>query len=117
MTRRIRWQVRSRQEPASKKEKKGEKVHENESCRLSALLFALCFPAEAQQAKIPRIGWLGAVSASFPGRRFFVQGLRELGYVVGKSIIIEYRYAAGKAKRLPDLAAELVRNKVEIIGS
>ena len=74
--------------------------------------------AQAQQpAKIPRIGLLISSSASFSLARVeaFRQGLRELGYVEGKNIIIEYRYADGKLERLPDLAAELVRLKVDVI--
>jgi ABC-type uncharacterized transport system substrate-binding protein len=83
-----------------------------------AMLFALCTPAQAQQStKIPRIGILSPVSGSvFPARvEAFRQRLRQLGYVEGKNILIEYRYAEGKSERLPDLAAELVRLKVDII--
>jgi ABC-type uncharacterized transport system substrate-binding protein len=85
---------------------------------LCAVLFALCLPAEAQQpTKIPRIGYLTGVSLSADSPRIegFRQGLRELGYVGGKNIIIEYRYADGKFDRLPALAAELVRLKVDVI--
>jgi putative tryptophan/tyrosine transport system substrate-binding protein len=85
---------------------------------LSALLFALSFPAEAQQpTKIPRIGYVsGSFLSTSPARReAFRQGLRELGYVEGKNIVIEQRYADGKFDRLPALAAELVRLKVDII--
>ena len=74
--------------------------------------------AEAQQpARIPRIGILIATSASIISARVeaFRQRLRELGYVEGKNIVIEYRYAEGKLERLPDLAAELVRLKVDVI--
>ena len=75
--------------------------------------FTLCGAvAEAQQPKkIPRIGFLGAVSPSTISDRIeaFRQGLRELGYVEGKNIVVEYRWAEGKIERLPDLAAELVR--------
>ena len=74
--------------------------------------------AEAQQpARIPRIGILAAPSASFFSARVEAlrQRLRELGYVEGKNIVIEYRYAEGKLERLPDLAAELVRLKVDVI--
>ena len=74
--------------------------------------------AEAQQpARIPRIGILAAPSAFFFSTRLeaFRQRLRELGYVEGKNILIEYRYAEGKLERLPDLAAELVRLKVDVI--
>jgi putative ABC transport system substrate-binding protein len=82
---------------------------------LCALLLALSFPTEAQQqTKIPRIGYLGSVSSS-PRVATFRQGLRELGYVEGKNIIIEWRHHEGKVDRLPTLAAELVRLKVDII--
>ena len=73
--------------------------------------------AEAQQPKkVPRIGFLTAASASSQASRLdaFRQGLRELGYVEGKNIVIEYRYAEG-LDRLPALAAELVRLKVAVI--
>jgi len=73
--------------------------------------------ATAQQpTKIPRIGYLsGTVSLSSVRFEAFRRGLRELGYVEGKNIIIEFRYAEGKLDRLPALAAELVRLKVDII--
>jgi len=71
--------------------------------------------AKAQQpAKIPRIGYLGSTSAS-ARTEAFRQGLRELGYVEGKNIVIEWRPHEGKVDRLPALAAELVRLKVDII--
>ena len=85
---------------------------------LCALLFALCSLVSAQQlARIPRIGILAPLSASlFSGRlEGLRQGLRELGYVEGKNILIEYRYADGKLERLHDLAAELVRLNVDVI--
>ena len=82
---------------------------------LCAVLFALCFSAEAQQpTKIPRIGYLGSTSVS-ARTEAFRQGLRELGYVEGKNIVIEWRRHEGKVDRLPALAAELVRLKVDII--
>jgi ABC-type uncharacterized transport system substrate-binding protein len=83
-----------------------------------AMLLALCFSAEAQQpAKVPLIGILSASAPSLnPDRtEAFRQGLRELGYMEGKDIVIEYRYAEGKFDRLPALAAELVRLKVDVI--
>jgi putative ABC transport system substrate-binding protein len=82
------------------------------------MLFALCVSAEAQQpVKIPRIGILISTSPSNATRRVqaFQQGLRELGYVEGKNIIIEYRYADGKLDPLAELAAELVRLKVHVL--
>ena len=84
---------------------------------LSVLLFTVS-PGQAQQpTKVPRIGFLVAVSPSASAARAeaFRQGLRELGYVEGKNIVIESRYAEGKLNRLPALAAELVRLKVDII--
>jgi putative ABC transport system substrate-binding protein len=82
---------------------------------LGAVLFALCLPAEAQQrTKIPRIGYLGSVSKS-DRTETFRQGLRELGYVEGKNIFIEWRHHERNIDRLPALATELVRLKVEII--
>jgi putative ABC transport system substrate-binding protein len=74
--------------------------------------------AEAQQPKkVPRIGFLGAASASALTGQLdaFRQGLRELGYIEGKNIAIEYRYADGKVDRVPELAAELVGFKVDVI--
>ena len=85
---------------------------------LSAMLFALCAAAAAQQAKkVPRIGYLTAdfFSAISHRTEAFRQGLRELGYVEGKNIVIEWRYAEGKLDRLPALAAELVSLKVDVI--
>jgi len=83
---------------------------------LWAALFAVCFTAEAQQhAKIPRIGFLFMGSKNQPHLESFRQKLRDLGYVEGKSIAIEYRYAEGKPDALPALAAELVRLNVDVI--
>jgi putative tryptophan/tyrosine transport system substrate-binding protein len=85
---------------------------------LSAMLFALCVPAQAQQpTKVPQIGYLvGASFASNAARiEAFRHGLRELSYVEGKNIVIDWRTADGKPDRLPALAAELVRLKVDVI--
>jgi putative tryptophan/tyrosine transport system substrate-binding protein len=85
---------------------------------LCALLPALCTVAKAQQSgKIPRIGFLLVIPASTISTRIeaFRQGLRELGYVEGKNIVIEWRSAEGKIERLPELAAELARLKVDVI--
>jgi putative ABC transport system substrate-binding protein len=71
---------------------------------------------EAQQAnKVPRIGRLEQGSARAETDGAFRQGLRDLGYVEGQSIVLEYRAAEGRAERLPDLAAELVSLKVDVI--
>jgi putative tryptophan/tyrosine transport system substrate-binding protein len=82
---------------------------------LPALIIAIIHFAEAQQPKkVPRIGFLSGTSAN-PRREAFRQGLRELSYVEGKNIVIEWRYAEGKFNRLPELASELVRLKVDVI--
>ncbi len=87
-------------------------------CFFSAMLFALGLPAQAQQAgKVYRIGFLTTGS---PNRTFklrmaaFRQGLIKLGYVEGKNVVIEERYAKGRKERLPALASELVRLKVDV---
>jgi putative tryptophan/tyrosine transport system substrate-binding protein len=85
---------------------------------LSALLLALCVSAGAQQPKkVPRIGYLSGVDPARESARSetFRLALRELGYIEGQNIAIEYRYAEGKRDRNPELAAELVRLKVDII--
>lgn len=85
---------------------------------VAVTLLAGAVLAEAQQpAKVPRIGLLIASSPSPASPRIeaFRHGLRELGYVEGKNIVIEYRYAEGKPDRLPALAADLVRLKIDII--
>jgi ABC-type uncharacterized transport system substrate-binding protein len=89
---------------------------------LPVLILATIHLAEAQQpSKIPRIGYLfpGTLSNSPPppnsSRQAFRRGLRDLGYVEGQNIVIEYRYADGKPDRLADLAAEMVRLKLDVI--
>ncbi len=85
---------------------------------LATILLTTARPAEAQQPmKVPRIGFLTTtpLSANLARIEAFRQGLRELEYVEGKNIVIEWRFAEGKADRLPALAAELVRLKVDII--
>ncbi len=85
-------------------------------CFFGAMLLALSFPAEAQQAwKVPRIGFLnggGPLGARVQG---FRQGLREVGYVEGQNITVVYRHAKGKRDRLAKLAAELVGLKLDVI--
>ena len=81
-------------------------------------LLAVGAVAEAQQPKkVPRIGYLSSTDpASESARAEAIRlALRELGYIEGQNIAIEYRYAEGKLDRLPELAAELVRLKVDII--
>jgi putative tryptophan/tyrosine transport system substrate-binding protein len=85
---------------------------------LCSLLFALRPPAEAQQPKkVPRVGYLAAVSASADAPRLeaFRQGLRDLGHVEGQNIIIDYRHEDREFERLPDLAAELILLKIDVL--
>ncbi len=81
-------------------------------------LLAGLWPAEAQRSgKVYRIGYLSAQSHSAELSRLdgFRQALRDLGYVEGKNIVIKSRYAEGKTGRLPELAAELIRLKVDVM--
>ena len=85
---------------------------------LSTLVLAFSFHADGQQpTKIPQIGYLSSDSPHTIAVRIeaFRQGLREVGYVEGKNIVIEWRFAEGKANRLAGLAADLVRLKIEVI--
>ena len=86
---------------------------------LSAMLYALCLSAEAQQpAKIPRIGYVsgtGDASNQGPYVEALRQGLRDLGYIEGKNITIEYRGAEGKGDRIPSLVHELVQLQVDVL--
>jgi ABC-type uncharacterized transport system substrate-binding protein len=84
---------------------------------LYAVLFALCGSVDAQQqAKVPRIGWLGGrTPGPGTGSESFRRALGEIGYVEGRNILIEYRYAGDRFDRLPALADELVRQKVDVI--
>src|SRR5438093_24905 len=85
---------------------------------LTTVFLAIASLAQTQQpTKVPRIGYLGAASPSATSERIeaFRRGLRELGYVEGKNIVIERRSAEGKSDRLPALAVELVRLKVDVI--
>ena len=82
---------------------------------LRAILLALCSAAPAQETKkIPRIGLLTLLASPDPPWEAFAQGLRELGYIEGQNITMEYRRAAGKVERLPRLA-EVVRLKVDLM--
>jgi putative ABC transport system substrate-binding protein len=88
------------------------------SILVAAMLIAVAVIAEAQQPKnVPRIGFLAATSPQIETTRIegFRQGMRELGYVEGKNIAIEWRWAEGKFDRLPGLAAELARLDVDVI--
>src|SRR5438093_5788963 len=87
-------------------------------CLLLTILLLTGFPAQAQQPKkVPRIGYLSVLD---PAREFarveaIRLALRALGYIEGQNIAIEYRYAEGKVDRFSELAAELVRLKVDVI--
>src|SRR5439155_16211488 len=88
------------------------------SLALCAMLFPLCLPVKAQQAKkVPRIGFLFGTAASAASARTeaFRQGLRDLGYVEGKNILVEYRYAEGKLERIPGLVTELLQLKIDLL--
>jgi ABC-type uncharacterized transport system substrate-binding protein len=87
---------------------------------LCAMLFALGVSAEAQQPKkVPRIGYVSGASGDVnnpgPSVEAFRQGLRDLGYIEGKNILVEYRYVEGKLDRSPSLVAELIQLKVDIV--
>ena len=85
---------------------------------VGALLLAVSLAAAAQPArKVPRIGYLAAVSAVADAPRLaaFRQGLRELGYVEGQTIQIEYRHESADLQRLPEHAAELVRLNIDLL--
>jgi len=85
------------------------------SLTLSAVLVALCASAVAQQpGKIPKLGWLASASTTPSLNDAFRRGLRELGYIDGKNIVIEYRRAE-KADQLPAIVGELVRLKVDVV--
>ena len=83
----------------------------------SAVGFFAAPLAAGAQGKVYRIGFLGSASPSQYARQIdgMRQGLREHGYVEGRNIVIEYRWAEGQYERLPGLAAELVRLKVDLI--
>src|SRR5262245_8198813 len=86
---------------------------------LSAMLLALCSAAEAQQAgKIPRVGYMASTGNSNnpgPSGEAFRQGLRDLGYVEGKNILVEYRYIEGNPELIPGFIAELLELKVDVL--
>jgi len=88
------------------------------SILVAVVLFALRVIAEAQQPKkIPRIGYLSALDPASESTRSepFRQALRELGYIEGQNIAIEYRYGEGKRDRAPEIVTELVRLQVDTI--
>ena len=85
------------------------------SFALCAILFALCVSAHAQPKKVPRVGFLTLLPHPDPREEEFFQSLRDLGYIDGQNITIEYRRTAGEVDRLPALAKEFVRLKVDLI--
>ena len=85
---------------------------------LCALLFALSVSTQAQQPKkVPRIGYLAAPDSATESARAegMRRALRELGYIEGQTIVIEYRYSDGKVERAPDVTAELLRLNLDLI--
>ena len=94
-----------------------DRVHRRDFLVAAGTFLAAPLVAEAQQAaNVTRIGYLSHnLAASSHLRDAFLQGLRELGYVEGRNVVIEYRYAEGKPERLPALAAELVALKVDVM--
>src|SRR6266567_8160656 len=92
-------------------------MHRRDTVLALLALGAAPFAAKAQQAtKVARIGYLATNPETSPRlREAFLQGLRDLGYVEGRNLVIEYRDAEGKVERLPALAAELVALKVDVI--
>jgi putative tryptophan/tyrosine transport system substrate-binding protein len=85
---------------------------------LCAILFALCFPADAQQlAKVPRIGYLSLAAKASPRDEAFAKQLRDLDWIDGQNIHIEYRWAANKPENLAALADELVNMKVDLTAA
>src|SRR5262245_62281879 len=83
----------------------------------TSILVSVHFAEAQQPTKVPRIGFLLAPSRSAVSESLdaFRQGLREIGYVEGQNIIIEYRYAEGKLEGLPDLASEMIDLKLDVI--
>ena len=87
---------------------------------LFMLLMSLNFPVEAQQPPpVIRVGFLhaGSISVRLPHLEMFRQGLREHGYIEGKNLAVEVRFAEGKLDRLSDLAGELAGLKVDVIAA
>src|SRR5262245_59509290 len=81
----------------------------------SAQLLLVAGAAGQHMEKLPRLGWLGNFSPALPIYQAFRQGLHELGYVEGKNIVIEARWAEGNFDRVPALARELAALKVDVI--
>lgn len=91
-------------------------VRNKSTCAVTIAILVSAYVAEAEQiGKVPKIGVLRPLSSPDLAAEAFAQGLRQLGYIEGRNIIIEYRFAAGREDRLPELAAELVRLNVDVI--
>jgi putative ABC transport system substrate-binding protein len=87
-------------------------------CSVGAILIALCIPALAQQAtKIPRIGYVAPLSPASEAARIepVREALRDLGYIEGKNLLVDFRYAEGKPNRISTLVAELVQLRVDVL--
>src|SRR5262245_55991599 len=84
---------------------------------LGGVAIARPLAVQAQQQKAPTIGFLGATTPSADGQLFaaFVQRLRELGWIEGRNVAIEVRWAGGRSERFAEIAAEFIRLKVEVI--
>ena len=84
---------------------------------LATLLLTTVYAEAQQPTKVYRIGYLSAASAEADKNRFayFQRGMQELGYIEGKNVVIEQRYAAGQFERIPELSAELIRLKVDVL--
>src|ERR1051325_4028513 len=80
-----------------------------------SIVFSVYVPAQAQEKRLPKIGWLSALSSSNAGQQEIIRILREFGYVDGKNIQFEFRYAANKLDRLPALAQDWVRQKANLL--
>ena len=103
---------------ASVRRRDGRYMNKSVLFFLLALILAAVNPTQAQQTnKAPRIGFLGNSTAVFEANLVgpFRDGLRDLGYVEGQNILIEYRWAEGKYERFPALIAELIAAKVDVI--
>lgn len=107
------WRERDEQKPAARR-----RLQKYLIALALSILCALSLPVDAQQSKkIPRIGFMGNSTAALEANlvRPFREGLRDLGYVEGQNIAIEYRWAEGNYDRFPTLIAELIAAKVDVI--
>src|SRR5262249_60210080 len=103
---------------ATRPRRRGDRVKRREFITLLGGAAAWPLAAGAQQSgKVPIIGFLGASTPSAASQRIaaFVQRLRELGWIDGRTVAIEYRWGEGRSERFTELAAEFVRLKVDVI--